>query len=108
MMQKLKQKWFQVPRPVRRPIVFVVGWLLIIIAGSIGWIPGPGGVPVFLLGIAVLATEFTWADKVRRFFLGIIYRVSFWYRYHRGLGTFLLIVIIIVFGAITYKLYTLL
>lgn len=35
----------------------------------VGWIPGPGGIAVFLAGIAVLASEFDWAENLKAFFL---------------------------------------
>lgn len=56
-----------------RGVVGVVGVFLILLAGATGWLPGPGGIPLALLGLAVLASEFEWAqdlldwakDKVR-------------------------------------------
>lgn len=47
----------------------VVGGLLILLSGLIGWIPGPGGMIPFLLGIAVLSTEFTWAERFRDYLI---------------------------------------
>lgn len=35
-----------------------------VISVSIGWLPGPGGIPLFLVGLAVLATEFVWAARL--------------------------------------------
>jgi hypothetical protein len=53
-------------RHAKRVGVFVVGWALIILAAAIGWLPGPGGIPLALLGLAVLATEFEWAARRQR------------------------------------------
>ncbi len=64
-MQRAKKHWYNLPDTLRRVLVFILGVLLIITAGVIGPIPGPGGGIVFLLGIAVLATEFTWAERLR-------------------------------------------
>lgn len=64
-MQRAKKHWLKLPDTLRRILVFILGGLLIITAGLIGPIPGPGGGIVFLLGIAVLATEFTWAERLR-------------------------------------------
>ena len=64
-MQKFKHHWYRLPRSTRRPLVLIAGGLIIIVSGLIGWLPGPGGTVVFLLGIAVLATEFTWAERLR-------------------------------------------
>lgn len=44
--------------------VAVVGALLIVAAGLTGWLPGPGGIPLALLGLAVLASEFDWAKRL--------------------------------------------
>lgn len=51
-------------RGAYRFVVGVVGVSIMLLAISIGWLPGPGGVPLFLVGLAVLATEFVWASKV--------------------------------------------
>lgn len=64
-MQRFKHHWLQLPRSTRRPLVFILGTLLILLSGLVGWLPGPGGMVPFLLGIAVLATEFTWAERLR-------------------------------------------
>lgn len=42
----------------------MAGFAIMLIAISIGWLPGPGGVPLFLVGLAVLATEFVWAARL--------------------------------------------
>lgn len=61
--------WKRQPKTVRKPFVFTLGLVLIMIAPLVGWIPGPGGIIVFLLGIAVLASEFDWAENLQEFFL---------------------------------------
>ena len=43
--------------------VGIVGGLLLILALT-GWLPGPGGIPLFIAGLAVLASEFEWAQRV--------------------------------------------
>lgn len=47
-----------------RAVVGVLGAGLIIAALLLGWLPGPGGTPLFLAGMAVLASEFRWAHVV--------------------------------------------
>jgi hypothetical protein len=69
MKQRVKHWWQAIPRMVRVPIVTLIGFALIIAAGLTGPLPGPGGIPLFLLGIAVLASEFVWAEKLRDFAL---------------------------------------
>ncbi|GAA1649486.1 hypothetical protein GCM10009744_46210 [Kribbella alba] len=44
--------------------VGVLGCLLIIAAPLTGWLPGPGGIPLFIAGLAVLASEFEWAQRL--------------------------------------------
>lgn len=54
------------PRKLRiyRGVVAVVGTLLILLGAATGWLPGPGGIPLTLLGLAVLASEFEWAQRL--------------------------------------------
>lgn len=54
------------PRKYRvyRIVVGVVGGLLVLLGLSTGWLPGPGGIPLTLLGLAVLASEFQWAHRL--------------------------------------------
>ncbi|MEU0089810.1 PGPGW domain-containing protein [Kribbella sp. NPDC006257] len=51
--------------------VGVLGGLLIIAAPLTGWLPGPGGIPLFIAGLAVLASEFEWAQR-------LLYKVKDW------------------------------
>ncbi|TCC25756.1 hypothetical protein E0H92_32340 [Kribbella speibonae] len=51
--------------------VGVLGGILIIAAPLTGWLPGPGGIPLFIAGLAVLASEFEWAQR-------LLYRVKDW------------------------------
>lgn len=51
-----------------RIAVGVAGAVLMIAAALTGWLPGPGGIPLFLLGLAVWASEFDWAHGVLLYF----------------------------------------
>ena len=51
-------------RRVYRFAVGLVGTLLVLAAIATGWLPGPGGIPLALAGLAVLASEFTWAERL--------------------------------------------
>ena len=51
-------------RRVYRGVVAFVGVALMVLAASIGWLPGPAGIPLFLLGLAILASEFEWAHRL--------------------------------------------
>jgi uncharacterized protein (TIGR02611 family) len=50
----------------RRHLVICFGLLIMMIGLILMPVPGPGGTPVFLAGLAILATKFKWA----RDFLG--------------------------------------
>lgn len=49
---------------IYRIAVGVVGTLLIVLAVLTGWLPGPGGIPLAIAGLAVLASEFEWAQRL--------------------------------------------
>lgn len=61
--------WKRQPRTVRKPLVLLLGLLLVIISPFTGILPGPGGIPIFILGMAILASEFAWADRLKDFML---------------------------------------
>ena len=69
MKDRLYTWWKKTHGSFRKPIVFVTGIILICIAPIVGFVPGPGGILVFLLGIAILASEFDWALSLKSFFL---------------------------------------
>lgn len=92
-MQRLKSNWKRTPSAIRKPLVLVTGTLFIIAAGLTGWLPGPGGIPLFLVGIAILATEFAWAKRVRDKVIGIVEQCGRLFRRHPFYGTILLIML---------------
>ncbi|MGI5952267.1 MAG: PGPGW domain-containing protein [Brooklawnia sp.] len=49
--------------------VGVLGAALVIAAPLTGWLPGPGGIPLFLAGMALLSTEFIWAKNSKRWLM---------------------------------------
>jgi uncharacterized protein (TIGR02611 family) len=105
-MENLKRRWKRVPSSVRRPVVFIAGSLFIIAAGLTGWLPGPGGIPLFLIGVAILATEFEKAQRFRDWVLKLIHEFGKWYRRNRVVGTLLIIfcaVGAIFIGFLAYK-----
>lgn len=70
----MKQRWFQLPTIIRKPLVFIVG-SVVIVAGIIMLVfPGPGWAAIFL-GFAILATEFYYAEKIRDFLIQIVKRM---------------------------------
>lgn len=69
MKDNLYNWWKRQPKTVRQPFVLVLGLFLVIISPFTGVLPGPGGIPIFLLGVAILASEFDWADRFKKFVL---------------------------------------
>lgn len=45
-------------------LVDILGVLCIIAAPLLGWLPGPGGIPLLILGLSLLATNHEWAERV--------------------------------------------
>lgn len=63
-MERLKKTWRKTPTTIRRPLVLIVGCLIIIAGILMLALPGPGWAAIFL-GLAILATEFDRAEKLR-------------------------------------------
>jgi hypothetical protein len=59
-----KKIWRQVPAPVRKLIVLVIGFTLIAIGTVLIILPGPFTLPFMIGGLFVLAIEFTWARSL--------------------------------------------
>ncbi len=57
----------QVWKVTKRIITDVVGVLLILAAIFFGWLPGIGGIPLFLAGLGLLAIHNEWAQKLLQF-----------------------------------------
>ncbi len=69
-MKEQVYRWWKAKHGLlRKPVVFVIGVVLVMTAPLVGFIPGPGGILVFLLGIAILGSEFDWALALKSFFL---------------------------------------
>ena len=43
--------------------------MLIIAAGLTGWLPGPGGIPLFVAGLSLLSIHNKWAKDLREYVL---------------------------------------
>jgi hypothetical protein len=59
-----KRIWRQVPAPVRKLIVLVIGFTLIAIGTVLIVLPGPFTLPFMIGGLFILAIEFTWARSL--------------------------------------------
>lgn len=104
-MERIKTAWRRTPKIIRQLVVFLIGLIFILLAAITGPLPGPGGIPLFLIGIAILASEFTWAERIRDFILDIIKWCGAYYRQHVILGTIVLIVCISVSTTLLYLLF---
>lgn len=87
---KIQDQWKQIPGFIRKPVAFIIGFAFIILAALTGWLPGPGGIPLFLIGIAILSTEFLWAKKIKDMVLDLLKWCRNWYRQHRTAGMVIL------------------
>lgn len=53
---------------IKRIAIDVAGFSMIIAAPLLGWLPGPGGIPLFVGGLALLASNHVWAERILRNF----------------------------------------
>ena len=60
--------------------VGIVGTLLVVLGFLTGPLPGPGGIPLVLLGLAVMASEFVWAERLMAVFKVQLQRFRSWSR----------------------------
>ena len=63
---------------VYRFAVGILGLILIALGLISGPIPGPGGIPLVLLGLAVWSSEFEWAHQVMMWFKKELHRYRTW------------------------------
>jgi uncharacterized protein (TIGR02611 family) len=59
----IEANWKKLPHPFRWVIVATTGSTLVIIGLIFMVLPGPG-IPLVFTGLAILATEFAWAEVV--------------------------------------------
>lgn len=105
-MERVKKAWKRLPDKPRRILTLILGLLLILTSALIGWLPGPGGMVPFLLGIAVLATEFSWAERFRDWILVQIKRFGELYHKRPFATTAVLLAGIVVVWLCAYAFYT--
>ena len=65
---------------VYRCVVGAVGLLLVLLGLATGWLPGPGGIPLVLGGLAVWASEFQWAHRLMQRFKHALHVFRGWSR----------------------------
>ncbi|MFZ4124417.1 MAG: PGPGW domain-containing protein [Candidatus Planktophila sp.] len=59
--EKLHDSWKHLPHPIRWVIVATIGGTLVVLGLIFMVLPGPG-LPLVIAGLAILASEFAWAQ----------------------------------------------
>lgn len=54
-------------RKLRRILIDIAGYLLILAALATGWLPGPGGIPLLVAGLGLLSIHNAWAKRLREY-----------------------------------------
>jgi uncharacterized protein (TIGR02611 family) len=75
---KIRQNPYQLR--VYRVGVAIVGAFLIVLVFVSGPLPGPGGIPLVLLGLAIWSSEFKWAHRLMLLFKVQLRRFQTWSR----------------------------
>lgn len=105
-MQRMKSTWKRLPDKPRRILTLIIGLLLIVTSALIGWIPGPGGMVPFLLGIAILASEFAWAERLRDSILNALKHTGAVIKRRPYLTTVLIVLALASVSLCAYVFYT--
>jgi uncharacterized protein (TIGR02611 family) len=59
----VKNNWKKLPHPIRWVVASTIGFTLVGLGLIFMVLPGPG-IPLVIAGLAILATEFAWAEIV--------------------------------------------
>lgn len=54
----------KVKKASKRIAIDIAGYTLLIMSGLVGWLPGPGGIPLFLGGLGLLSINNSWAKRL--------------------------------------------
>ncbi len=87
----------------RKHLKICVGLILMILGLILMPVPGPGGTPVFLAGLAILSTEFKWARDLLDRFKAAYGRMD---KRKRRILTASLLAFYLASGVIAYKIYS--
>jgi Putative transmembrane protein (PGPGW) len=71
---------------VYRAVLAAAGLLLVLLGLATGWLPGPGGIPLVLGGLAVWASEFHWARRLMLRFRHALHVFRGWSRPRQALS----------------------
>lgn len=83
-MEWIKRQWYKVPHSLRKLLVFVVGWAVVIAGVAMLALPGPGWATIFL-GFAILANEFEKARVIRDHFVARLKTIVEWIKKKIGI-----------------------
>lgn len=64
-MKSLTKYWEKLPHPLRWIVVATVGFTVLVVGLILLVLPGPG-IPLIFIGLAILASEFAWAEYLLR------------------------------------------
>ena len=78
-MKKLHHAWRKTPAIIRKPGVFIVGWVVVLTGIALLVLPGPGWLVIFI-GFAILATEFASAKRTHQFLVKTLKALINWLR----------------------------
>jgi uncharacterized protein (TIGR02611 family) len=76
-MDALRKAWKRTPSPVRKPLVAILGVLVIITGIILMPLPGPGTV-IVIIGVSILATEFSWAQRAYELIFSWLHAALHW------------------------------
>ena len=62
--EQFLRRWRAVPTPLRKAVVLVLGVTLLAIGGVLVILPGPFTIPFVVAAVAVLSSEFFWAERI--------------------------------------------
>lgn len=79
MFKKMHKHWQKTPHIIRKPTVFLVGWVVVLAGMAMLVLPGPGWAVIFI-GFAILATEFASAKKVHTWLVARLTAIIDWFR----------------------------
>ena len=69
-----------------RVLVALAGLFFVVLGFVSGPLPGPGGIPLVLLGLAIWSSEFVWAQHVMAWFKVQLHRFRSWSRPKQALA----------------------
>ncbi|HVI69086.1 MAG TPA: TIGR02611 family protein [Magnetospirillaceae bacterium] len=75
----MKRFWRKTPHFVRKPTVFIVGWVVVLAGIAMLVLPGPGWAAIFV-GFAILATEFASAQKIHEWLVARLKTIIDWFK----------------------------